>query len=208
MSTGAATALAAAGRRLAAAGLSPGSSGNLSVRTPDGYLATPTGHSLHDLTPAGLSVLDLDGEHRAGPAPTKELPLHLGLYARSPQVAAVVHLHSVHAVAVACRVPPDPADVLPPYTPYGVMLLGRVPLLPYAPPGSRTLAGLAGRLPPGTRAALLANHGALATGGSLERAVEAAVELEETARLHLLLGPAAPVRPLTPAQCAELPART
>ncbi|MBP0456890.1 class II aldolase/adducin family protein [Streptomyces montanisoli] len=200
----AAAALSAAGRRLAALGLSPGSSGNLSVRTATGFLATPTGTPLAALTPEGLSVLGADGRPSSGPPPTKEVPLHLAVYARLPHVRAVVHLHSRHAVAVACLDPRDPADALPPLTPYAVLRLGRVPLLPYAPPGSARLAEGAAGLPPGARAFLLAHHGQVATGTRLDEAVDAAVELEESAALQLLVGERRPARPLTVEQCAEL----
>jgi 3-dehydro-4-phosphotetronate decarboxylase len=197
--------MAAVCRGLAAAGLSPGSSGNVSVRIPGGFLTTPTGRPLGTLAAADLSVLDRDGRHRAGPPPTKEVPLHLRLYALNRATQAVVHLHSPYAVAAACLEPDDPSSALPPYTPYAVMRLGpAVPLLPYARPGSEHLAALADRLPPGTRACLLANHGSLTRAGSLDTAAQAAVELEESARLHLLLAPRAGVRPLTAEQCAEL----
>ncbi len=196
--------LAAACRRLADAGLSPGSSGNVSVRSGDWILATPTGRELAGLGPGDLSVLDGKGRHRAGPPPTKEVPLHLRLYARESGARAVVHLHSPHAVAAACLVPADTASALPPYTPYSVMRLGAVPLLPYARPGSDRLAALVDDLPPGTRACLLAKHGSLTFADRLDTAAQAAAELEESARLHLLLSPRAEVRLLTPEQCAEL----
>lgn len=196
--------LAAVCHGLATAGLSPGSSGNVSVRTVDGFLATPTGRALGGLGPGDLSVLDDEGRHRAGPPPTKEVPLHLRLYAREPGVRAVVHLHSPYAVAAACLVPADAASALPPYTPYSVMRLGAVPLLPYARPGSGRLAALVDDLPPGTRACLLANHGSLTFADRLDTAVQAAAELEESARLHLLLSSRTGVRLLTPEQCAEL----
>jgi ribulose-5-phosphate 4-epimerase/fuculose-1-phosphate aldolase len=197
--------LAAVCRGLAAAGLSPGSSGNVSVRIRDGFLATPTGRPLGTLAPRDLSVLDGKGSHRAGPPPTKEVSLHLRLHALNPRTRAVVHLHSPYAVAAACLEPDDPASALPPYTPYAVMRLGpAVPLLPYAAPGSAQLAALADGLPAGTRACLLANHGSLTVAGSLDTAAQAAVELEESARLHLLLAPRTDVRLLTPEQCAPL----
>ncbi|WP_329459159.1 class II aldolase/adducin family protein [Streptomyces sp. NBC_01497] len=201
-------ALSAAARALAALGLSPGRSGNLSVRTATGFLTTPTGGSLAACAPERLSVLDARGRHRCGPPPTKEVPLHLAVYALLPHARAVVHLHSRHAVAVACLEPPDPADTLPPLTPYAQLRLGRVPLLPYAPPGSARLAAAASELPPGTRAFLLANHGQVTTGRDLDEAVDAAVELEESAALHLLVGARGPVRALTERMRAELTPET
>ncbi|MEV6793295.1 class II aldolase/adducin family protein [Streptomyces sp. NPDC051320] len=201
-----AEALAAAGNHLAALGLSPGSSGNLSVRTATGFLTTPTGSSLAALAPDRISALDAAGHHRAGPPPTKEVPLHLAVHARLPHARAVVHLHSTHAVAVACLDPLDSTDVLAPLTPYAVLRLGRVPLLPYAAPGSDRLAAGTAVLDPGARAFLLANHGQVTVGATLDEAIHAAVELEESAKLQLLLGDRRPVRPLTPGQRAGLTA--
>ncbi|MGI5397434.1 class II aldolase/adducin family protein [Streptomyces sp. CA-251251] len=195
--TSAARDLAQACRGLADLGLSPGSSGNASVRTEEGFLTTPTGRPLGDLTASDLSFLDASGRHRDGPPPTKEVPLHLRWYARAPHHRAVVHLHSTHAVAAACLVPADDASVFPPYTPYSVMRLGAVPLLGYAPPGSEALAALADHLPSSTRACLLAQHGSMTMAHDLATAVQGAVELEETARLHLLLTPRRTVRTLS-----------
>jgi ribulose-5-phosphate 4-epimerase/fuculose-1-phosphate aldolase len=195
-----------AGRRLHALGLSPGNSGNISVRTPDGVLVTPTGRGLDGLTPEELAALDTDGTHRAGPPPTKEVPLHLALYARDPSARAVVHLHSAHAVAVSCLKTDDPYNCLPPLTAYFVMSVGRTPLIPYAAPGDEALAAHVRAVPFPFRAALLANHGPVVTGGDMEQAVRSAIEVEETARLHLLLqGHRA--RPLNPAQIADLARR-
>ncbi|MEV5172637.1 class II aldolase/adducin family protein [Streptomyces flaveolus] len=196
--------LAAACRYLAALGLSPGSSGNVSVRTAQGFLTTPTGQPLGALTAQDITVLDPSGRHRDGPPPTKEARLHLRVYTRQPHHRAVVHLHSTHAVAVACLEPDRPTSVFPPYTPYGVLRLGDVPLLAYAPPGSERLAALADDLAPDTRACLLAQHGSMTMAADLDTAVQAAVELEETARLHLLLTPHRTVRTLSRDEYAEL----
>lgn len=203
--------LVAAGRELHALRLSPGASGNLSVRTGDGFLLTPTGVGLGALEPDRLSRLDATGAHVGGEPPTKEVPLHLALYRRLPSAGAVVHLHSTHAVAVSCRAPVAPCtdqDALPALTPYAVLRLGRVPVLPYAAPGTQELAAAVGGVAPGTRAVLLANHGPATVGRDLAEAVAAAVELEETARLSLLLADRPEVRTLTPAQRAELEHRT
>ncbi|MFF0792630.1 aldolase [Streptomyces spiralis] len=195
-----------AGRRLHALGLSPGASGNISVRTPDGILVTPTGRALDELTPEELAALDAHGAHTAGPPPTKEVPLHLALYARDPSAQAVVHLHSAHAVAVSCLETDDPYSCLPPLTAYFVMRAGRTPLIPYAAPGDRALAAHVQAVPFPFRAALLANHGLVVTGTDVEQAVLAAIEVEETARLHLLLH-GRRARPLNPAQIADLATR-
>jgi ribulose-5-phosphate 4-epimerase/fuculose-1-phosphate aldolase len=184
-------------------GLTGGSSGNLSVRLGDGWLMTPTGASLGDLDPARLSRLDAGGGHVAGDAPTKEAFLHLAMYRQRSGAGAVVHLHSTHAVAVSCLADVDPADVLPPITAYYVMRVGRLPLVPYYPPGDRGLADAVASLAVAHHAVLLANHGPVVAGPTLEAAVYAMEELEETARLHLVLR-GHPTRCLDPAQVAEL----
>ncbi|WP_129842018.1 class II aldolase/adducin family protein [Streptomyces sp. RFCAC02] len=186
--TGPRTELAEAGAHLDALGLSPGASGNISVRDGDTVLITPTGGALAGLDPDRLSVLALDGSLLAGPKPSKEFPLHLAFYRRDPATTAVVHLHSRHAAAVSCLPPWADHSAIPPLTPYFVMRVGQTPLIPYAAPGD---PGQAVRLEgmPGTfRAALLQNHGPIVAGTSLAAAVDAAVEIEEVAALLLLLG--------------------
>ena len=184
-------------------GLTAGSSGNLSVKTGDGWLMTPTGSSLGRLDPARLSKLDHDGRLIAGDPPTKESFLHRVMYEERPATGAVVHLHSTHSVAVSCLAEIDPADVMPPITAYYVMRVGRLPLVPYFRPGDLELAeavrGFAGK----HHAVLLANHGPVVAGSDLDAAVNAIEELEETAKLYLLLR-GAKTRYLTPAQLKEL----
>ncbi|MFJ9130462.1 class II aldolase/adducin family protein [Streptomyces sp. NPDC102340] len=188
--------LAATGAHLASLGLSPGSSGNLSIREADRVLITPTGADLAALDADGLSVLDLDGTHLAGPRPSKEFPLHTAFYRRDPTTRAVIHLHSRHAAAISCRPAWSEHSALPPITPYYVMRVGQTPLLPYAPPGDAQQAADLEQLPFPFRAALLQNHGPVVSGTSLTAAVDAAVELEETAALLLALGQS-PARLLT-----------
>jgi ribulose-5-phosphate 4-epimerase/fuculose-1-phosphate aldolase len=180
-------AIVAQGRSLFERGLSPGLSGNLSVRVDGGYLVTPTNVSLGALDAARLARLDESGEHVDGDAPTKEAGLHLAMYAAHPDAQAIVHLHCTHAVAVSCLADTDSGDALPALTPYYRMRVGRLPLVPYAKPGSdelveavRAHAGL-------SRALLLANHGPIVAAESLAQAVAAAEEIEETAKLALLL---------------------
>ena len=198
--------LVALGRSLHQRGLAPGTSGNLSVRLDDGYLLTPTGASLGWLNPRRLSRLYLAGRPSGGDPPTKEAPLHLAVYDRRPDAGAVAHLHSTHAVAVACLAGLDPTDVLPPLTAYYVMRVGRLPLVPYHPPGAPELAGAVATLAADHHALLLANHGPVVAGRDLDEAVNAIEELEETARLHLLLEGRA-TRPLTAEQVVALRAR-
>ncbi|HEX9308335.1 MAG TPA: 3-oxo-tetronate 4-phosphate decarboxylase [Anaeromyxobacter sp.] len=193
------------GRSLFERGLTAGSSGNLSARLDDGFVVTPTSSSLGRLEPARLSKLDYDGRHLSGDPPSKEAFLHRAVYLARPGAGGVVHLHSTHAAAVSCLADVHPADVLPALTPYFVMKIGRLPLVPYHRPGDPRLAdlirGVAGR----HAAVLLANHGPVVSGASIEDAANAAEELEETAKLFLLLRGQA-VRTLTPEQIAELAA--
>ena len=200
------TELAAAGARLAALGLSPGSSGNLSVRIDDRVLITPTGADLAEVDPDGLSVLALDGTHLDGPRPSKEFPLHGAFYRRDDATRAVVHLHARNATAVSCLPPWSARSAVPPLTPYFVMRVGQTPLIPYAPPGDADQAEALALLPFPLRAALLQNHGPVLAGPTMARAVDAAVELEEVSALLLSLGERSP-RLLTPAEADAL-ART
>ncbi|MBI5110872.1 MAG: aldolase [Rhodovulum sp.] len=175
------------GRSLFERGLTSGSSGNISARLSDGrWLATPTNSSLGWLDPARLSLLDADGRLLSGDKATKELPLHAALYETRTEAGAIVHLHSIHSVAVSMLRGLDPADVLPPLTAYYLMRVGRTALVPYYRPGDPAVAGairgLAGRY----SAVLLSNHGPVVSGRDLEAAVYATEELEDTAKLHLL----------------------
>jgi 3-dehydro-4-phosphotetronate decarboxylase len=196
--------IAAVGASLFNRGLTHGSTGNISVRLPDGgWLMTPTGASLGTLDPARLSLLDEAGRHISGDKPTKEAFLHTTMYAKRPASGAVVHLHSHHSVAVSCLHGIDPANVLPPITAYSVMRVGALALAPYFPPGDEKLADAVGALASRHHAILLANHGPVVAGASLAAATDAIEELEETARLFLLLRREA-INPLTPTQVAEL----
>ena len=192
------------GRSLFERGLTPGSSGNISVRVDDGgWLVTPTNASLGFLDPARLSRLDAAGRVMAGDKPTKEIPLHSALYETRGSARAIVHLHSKHSVELSMLPEIDPRAALPPMTPYYLMRAGRTALVPYYRPGDPAVAdairGLAGRY----AAVLLANHGPVVAGDTLEAAVFATEELEETAKLYLLLRGMNP-RYLTPAQVADL----
>jgi len=190
-------------RSLFGRGLSPGTSGNISVRTTDGFLMTPTGASFGAIDPDRLSQLDTTGGHAGGDAPTKESPLHLAMYEQRPDARAIVHLHSTYAVAVACLDDVDPNDVLPALTPYYVMRVGRLPLVPYAKPGDAALAEAVRERARGSHALLLANHGPIVAGASLDAAAGAIEEIEETAKLVLLLR-GLPTRLLSPEELAQL----
>lgn len=168
-------------------GLTFGSSGNISVRLEDGWLMTPTGSSMGEIDPARISKLDKDGNHVSGDKPTKETFLHLAMYDQRASAGAVVHLHSTHSVAVSCMADVDPKNVLPPITAYYVMKIGTLPLIPYFPPGDLDLAKAVREMASDHHAVLLANHGPVVAGKSLRDAVYATEELEETARLFLML---------------------
>jgi ribulose-5-phosphate 4-epimerase/fuculose-1-phosphate aldolase len=187
-------------------GLTPGSSGNLSARLADGYLVTPTGSCLGFLEPERLSKLDAEGKHIGGDAPTKEVPLHLAFYKARPQAGGVVHLHSTYATALSCLAHIDPQNALAPITPYAIMQVGAVPVLPYSPPGSAELAEPVLAAAKNAAAVLLANHGSVVSAKTFRAAVMAAEELEETAKL-ILLTRGMQVRQLTPAAVAELQKR-
>jgi 3-dehydro-4-phosphotetronate decarboxylase len=193
------------GRSLFLRGYSCGTSGNLSVRLPgdEGFLMSPTNVSLGSLAVDTLSRLDATGRHVDGAAPTKEAWLHLAMYAARPQDHAVVHLHSTHAAALSCRTDLPADDAVPPLTPYVIMRVGRVALVPYSRPGDTSAAGAIRQLAAAHRAVLLANHGPVVAGRDLEAAVSAAEELEETARLFFLLE-GRPHRPLSREQVDDV----
>jgi ribulose-5-phosphate 4-epimerase/fuculose-1-phosphate aldolase len=191
------------GASLFSRGLTFGSAGNISVRLEDGWLMTPTNVSLGRLDPARLSKLDAAGRLVSGDPPTKESFLHRAMYDERAQAHAVVHLHSTYSVAVSVLADVDAEDVLPPITAYYVMRVGRLPLIPYHPPGEPSLADAVRKLAGRHHAVLLANHGPVVAGSSLDAAANAIEELEETAKLFLLLG-GAKLRLLTPEQVAAL----
>jgi ribulose-5-phosphate 4-epimerase/fuculose-1-phosphate aldolase len=191
-------------RSLFERGPTPGSSGNISVRLDDGgYMVTPTNASLGFLDPTKLSRLGADGHSISGDAPTKEVPLHTALYQTRSGARAVVHLHSTHSVALSMLPEIDPRAALPPLTPYYLMRCGATALVPYYRPGDPAVAdaikGLAGKY----ASVLLANHGPVVAGDTLEAAVFAIEELEETAKLYLLLRGLNP-RHLSPEQVKDL----
>lgn len=191
------------GRSLFERGYTSGSSGNLSARLPEGFLMTPTNSCLGFLDPAKLSKLDSAGKHVGGDPPTKEIPLHMGFYEGRPSCGAVVHLHSTYATALSCLADIDPDDAIPPVTPYVVMRVGRVPLVPYTHPGAADVKPLILAKAPDHAAVLLGNHGPVVSSKSFEAAVFAAEELEETAKL-VLLTRGLNVRQLSPKIVGEL----
>lgn len=190
-------------RSLFERGYSVGSSGNISTAVEDGLLITPTNACLGFLDPARISKLDRDGRHVSGDMPSKEVFLHRAFYDTRPGTGAVVHLHSTYATALSCLRDVDPEDCIPPLTPYVVMRVGRVRLLPYVRPGDPAMGDLIRELGGANAAVLLANHGPVVAGADLASAVFAVEELEETAKLLILLA-GRPHRLLDGQQVAEL----
>ena len=195
--------IAELGKSMFDRGMTAGSSGNISVQLDDGWLLTPTNSCLGRLDPARISKPAPDGRHIGGDPPSKELFLHGAMYEMRGSARAIVHLHSTHSVAVSCLPEIDPENVLPPLTAYYVMKIGRLPLIPYYRPGDAKLGEAIRGYAAKSHAVLLANHGPVVAGKSLEDAVYATEELEETAKLYLLLHGRNP-RCLTEAQIAEL----
>lgn len=169
-------------------GLTGGSTGNISARTEDGgLLVSPTGTSFGRLDPARLSRFDNTMSLIDGDTPTKEMPLHAAFYETRSNAGAVVHLHSCHSVAWSLMPDTDEDNFLPPMTPYSIMKLGKVKLLPFYRPGDPAMGdavrGLAGK----RSAVMLANHGPVVAGKDVEAACNAIEELEDTARLAILM---------------------
>ena len=206
MSKGNRQAIAALGASLFERGLTFGRTGNISVRDGDQILVTPTGSSLGRLEIDAMGVIDETGHHVSGAKPSKEAFLHAAVYRSRPDAGAVVHLHSTHSVAVSCLDGLDSNNVLPPLTAYYVMRVGRLPLLPYHAPGDDRLGPLAEQAAVDHHAFLLANHGPVVAGKDLASAADAVEELEETAKVFLLLHQHA-TRPLTADQVADLDTR-
>lgn len=176
------------GRAFRDLGMAPGTSGNISARCEDGWLMTPTNVSLGDIDPATIAKLDWDGNLLAGNKPTKESFLHRAFYESRPEAGGIIHLHSSHAAAVSCLKGLDPESCIPAITPYFVMRVGKLPLVPYYRPGDPGMGEAVREYAARHKAILLANHGPVVSEATLEGARNAIEELEETARLMLMLG--------------------
>ncbi|CAH1694845.1 putative 3-oxo-tetronate 4-phosphate decarboxylase YgbL [Hyphomicrobiales bacterium] len=174
-------------RSLFERGYSVGSAGNISVAVDDGILITPTNSCLGFLEADRISKLDRSGKHISGDKPSKEICLHKAFYETRRGTGAVVHLHSTYATALSCLPDLDEHDCIAPLTPYVVMRVGRVRLLPYMRPGDPAMGEMIRDLKGAFAAVLLANHGTVLTAGDLKTAIYAAEELEETAKLLVLL---------------------
>ena len=185
-------------------GLSGGTTGNISARTPDGgLLVSPTGSSFGRLDPARLSRFDAAGNLIDGDKPTKEMPLHTAFYDTRANVGAVVHLHSTHSVALSMLPGVDPDNFLPPLTPYAIMKLGKVKLLPFFLPGDDAMGDAVRALGGKHAAVMLANHGPVVSAADLDAACNGIEEFEETARLAMMTRGMNPT-PLTSEQVQAL----
>jgi len=169
-------------------GYATGGAGNLSLKLPNGhFLATPTGSSFGRLVAEELAVVDIDGNHISGKKPSKEVEFHLVIYRQKPDCNAIVHLHSTYLTALSCIDDIDTNNAIRPFTPYVVMRIGELPVIPYFRPGSPRIAEEIGKIASNYKAFLLANHGPIITGSNFMDAVDNAEELEETAKLMFLL---------------------
>ncbi|PWC10884.1 aldolase [Brenneria roseae subsp. americana] len=185
-------------------GYATGSAGNLSLLLDDGtLLATPTGSCLGELEADRLSKVSMSGEWISGDKPSKEISFHLSIYRNSQECKAIVHLHSTYLTAFSCLEGLDPQDAIKPFTPYVVMRVGQVPVVPYYRPGDARLGEDLAKLASHYRAFLLANHGPVVTGKDLRAAADNMEELEETAKLIFILGDRR-IRYLTAKEIAEL----
>jgi len=168
-------------------GYTVGSSGNISARLPDGWLITPTDACLGMLDPAQLAKVGADGQQVSGARASKTLALHRGIYANNAEANAVVHTHSTSLVALTMAGVWKPGDVVPPITPYYVMKVGHVPLIPYRRPGDPEVAQQVAALASHVRGVLLERLGPVVWHDSVSNAAFALEELEETAKLWLLM---------------------
>ena len=168
-------------------GLTGGSTGNISAKTSDGgLLVSPTGSCFGRLDPARLSRFDAQGNLIDGDKPTKEMPLHTAFYETRASTGAVVHLHSCHSVALSMMPDVNEDDFLPHLTPYAIMRLGKVKLLPFFLPGDPAMGDAVKALGGKRSAVMLANHGPVVAGKDVDAACNAIEEFEETARLAMM----------------------
>lgn len=191
-------------RSLFERGYTVGGAGNLSVRLDDKrILVTPTGSSLGRLEADSLSVIDMAGKLLSGKKPSKESVFHLAMYKKNPDCHAIVHLHSTYLTALSCLKGLDPDNAIQAFTPYYVMRVGKLPVIPYYRPGDSHIARELSERALSGKAFLLANHGVVVTGCDLVDAVDNTEELEETAKLYFLLQ-GQNIRYLTESEVADL----
>ncbi|MCZ8391568.1 aldolase [Achromobacter xylosoxidans] len=181
--------ICAVGASLYQRGYTVGAAGNISARLDDGWLITPTDACLGRLDPAELAKVDLAGNPVSGGKPSKTLALHQGIYQADPAARGVVHTHSTHLVALTLAGVWRQDEVLPPITPYQVMKVGRIPLIPYRRPGDPVAAARVAALAAQVRGVLFERLGPVVWERSVSHASHALEELEETARLWLMSEP-------------------
>ena len=185
-------------------GYATGSAGNLSMRLEEGtLLATPTGSCLGELVAERLSKVTPEGEWIGGDKPSKEISFHRAIYLNNPACGAIVHRLCLYLTALSCLEGLDTKNCIRPFTPYVVMRVGDVPVVPYYRPGDERLGEDLAKLAPHYKAFLLANHGPVVVGKTLREAADNTEELEETARLIFTLGDR-PIRYLNDDEVAEL----
>ena len=171
-----------------ARGYAFGSTGNLSVSDGERVWISPTGASLRKLTPEKMAEIDMEGVALNGHKASKEYPFHLAAYRNSFSGArALVHLHSTWAVALSCLADLDEEAPMPVFTPYYLMRVAPLAVIPYLRPGSAELAAAVGEAARGHDCVLMRNHGFLTLGKTMDEAVDRAEELEETAKLFFIL---------------------
>jgi ribulose-5-phosphate 4-epimerase/fuculose-1-phosphate aldolase len=195
------------GASLYARGYVHASAGNISARTDAGYLITPTDACLGTLEAARLAEVNAQGEQTGGDRASKTLALHRAIYAAEPDARCIIHTHATHLVALTLTGVWSADDIVPPITPYYVMKVGHVPLIPYRRPGDAAVAALVTRRIASARernvpirAVMLERLGPVVWHRTPPEASAVLEELEETARLWLMSKPA----PLTDAQIDEL----
>ena len=174
------------GRSMFERGLTGGASANISVRTATGFIISPTNSCIGFLELHELSVLDKEGNWLSGEKPSKEFALHKAFYDQRPQDHAVVHLHSTYATALSCLDVAE-TELLPPLTPYLYIRLGHVARVPYFSPGDQELADAVQAVTASTAGVLMENHGPIVSAATLASAMYAIEELEESAKLTIIL---------------------
>ncbi|QYY32990.1 MULTISPECIES: aldolase [Cupriavidus] len=168
-------------------GYTVGSAGNISARLDDGWLITPTDACLGMMDPAAVAKVSADGNWVSGDKPSKTLTLHRAIYDHNAEAKAVVHTHSTHLVALTLAGVWQPDDIVPPLTPYYVMKVGHIPMIPYHRPGDPAVAARVASLANKVRGVMLERLGPVVWESSVSRAAFALEELEETAKLWMMM---------------------
>ena len=182
-------------RSLHARGYVHSSAGNISARWGDGFLITPTDACLGQLDPAELALVDAQGQQTSGLPASKTVRLHRAIYETDATARCVLHTHSTHLVALTLKGVWHPECVLPPLTPYMVMKVGEIPLIPYHLPGAPEVAALIQQkmlAQPGIRGVLIERLGPMVWSATPQGASNVLEEFEETAHLWLMAGPITP----------------